>query len=632
VFCGKNWQKSDIPLNKIFQLYKNTNLQITAIISRVISAGRGLQLFDHKSINCSKWSDTEFFKQRALQPISMMDKNDTDPVSPTESGNFIEPAPMRWTLRLIFIVVFIVGVIGNSVVCVAVIRRKRMRTSNNIFTFNLALCDLLNVLIFLPTQMAAFENDHNWATGDFMCHFTYILVPVSLSASIGTLLAITSDRYRAIAYPMKPRLSGKKVKIILAIIWITSLIICSPLIFVAGEQRPAPGKVYCDEEWPEPIYSKIYWNFIFVIQYVLPLAIIVVLAVLIAVKIRQNNAMQMLPKSSQVIAAAVRQRMKQTSKITNMLIALVILYAVCMLPQHIVFLWYTYGNLAGSKYFIYVLRFANVFPMANSALNPIAYGTLNKEFKKVYKSFFNCECYKTDTDVYKASPKSINRIRTGKFRLAVYKRENDVESSSSECEKRRRKSNSSSVASSVTTKKMAKWKKNDDKEMKVRTAVPNGYQTLPKNHTQSSTLSHGPNQGKVEDEQRHVKHIPIKADHSRSQQPPDHSRGKEEEQLLLNNGMVSEYDRDGSLKDEHAELKAQPQNQKTETETTAHRDANIYGKELDSNKLHLKENLKTQLLTKSDFENDSFMNCWVEVTKIDKKLLSYLKSLKETDL
>ena len=628
MFCGKNWQKSDIPLNKIFQLYKNTNLQITAIISRVISAGRGLQLFDHKSINCSKWSDTEFFKQRALQPISMMDKNDTDPVSPTESGNFIEPAPMRWTLRLIFIVVFIVGVIGNSVVCVAVIRRKRMRTSNNIFTFNLALCDLLNVLIFLPTQMAAFENDHNWATGDFMCHFTYILVPVSLSASIGTLLAITSDRYRAIAYPMKPRLSGKKVKIILAIIWITSLIICSPLIFVAGEQRPAPGKVYCDEEWPEPIYSKIYWNFIFVIQYVLPLAIIVVLAVLIAVKIRQNNAMQMLPKSSQVIAAAVRQRMKQTSKITNMLIALVILYAVCMLPQHIVFLWYTYGNLAGSKYFIYVLRFANVFPMANSALNPIAYGTLNKEFKKVYKSFFNCECYKTDTDVYKASPKSINRIRTGKFRLAVYKRENDLESSSSECEKRRRKSSSTSV----TTKKMAKWKKNDDKEMKVRTAVPNGYQTLPKNHTQSSTLSHGPNQGKVEDEQRHVKHIPIKADHSRSQQPPDHSRGKEEEQLLLNNGMVSERDRDGPLTGEHAELKAQTQNQKTETETTAHRDANIYGKELDSNKLHLKENLKTQLLTKSDFENDSFMNCWVEVSKIDKKLLSYLKSLKETDL
>lgn len=558
-----------------------------------------------------------------------MDKNVTGPVSPTESGNFIEPAPMRWTLRLIFIIVFIVGVIGNSVVCVAVIRRKRMRTSNNIFTFNLALCDLLNVLIFLPTQMAAFENNHNWATGDFMCHFTYILVPLCLSASIGTLLAITSDRYRAIAYPMKPRLSGKKVKIILAIIWITSLLICFPLIFVAGEQRPAPGKVYCDEEWPKPIYAKIYWNFIFVIQYVLPLAIIVVLAVLIAVKIRQNNAMQMLPKSSQVIAAAVRQRMKQTSKITNMLIALVILYAVCMLPQHIVFLWFTYGNLKGSKYFIYVLRFGNVFPMANSALNPIAYGTLNKEFKKVFKSFFNCECHKTDTDVYKSSPNAINRIRTGKFRLAVYKRANDSENSSSDTEKRRRKSSPDDVASSVKRKTMPKWKNNDDQEVKDRTAVPNGYSTLSKNHTKPSALSHGSSKCNGEDEQRNITHIPTKADYSRFQQPPEHPREEEEEQLLLNNGMSSEYDGDesASFSDEHAELKTQAQNQKTLKETTAH-----HGKELDSNKLHLKENLKTQLLTKDDFENDSFMNCWVEVNKIDKKLLSYLSSLKETDL
>ena len=560
----------------------------------------------------------------------MMGKNDTSAVSPTESGNFIEPAPMRWTLRLIFVIVFIVGVVGNAVVCVAVIRRKRMRTSNNIFTFNLALCDLLNVLIFLPTQMAAFENDHNWATGDFMCHFTYILVPVCLCASIGTLLAITSDRYRAIAYPMKPRLSGKKVKIILAIIWITSILVCFPLIFVAGEQRPAPGKVYCDEQWPEPIYAKIYWNFIFVIQYVLPLAIIVVLAALIAVKIRQNNAMQMLPKSSQVIAAAVRQRMKQTSKITNMLIALVILYAVCMLPQHIVFLWFTYGNLAGSKYFIYVLRFSNVFPMANSALNPIAYGTLNKEFKKVFKSFFNCECHKTDTDVYKASPKSINRIRTGKFRLAVYKRANDSENSSSGSEKRRRNSIPNSVASSVTRKKMPKWKKHDDKEIKVGTAVPNGYLTLSKNHTQTSTLSHASTKSKGEDEQRNVTHILTKVDYSRSQQPSEHTQREEEEQLLLNNDDRYEG---VSLTDEPAELRAQTQNQKIIKETTAaHRDANIYGKGLDSNKLHLKENLKTQLLTKEDFENDSFMNCWVEVSKIDKRLLSYLSSLKETDL
>lgn len=34
---------------------------------------------------------------------------------------------------------------------------------------------------------------------------------------------------------------------------------------------------------------------------------------------------------------------------------------------------------------------------------------------------------------------------------------------------------------------------------------------------------------------------------------------------------------------------------------------------------------------KDDFENDFFMNYWVEVNKIDKKLFFYLSFLKEID-
>lgn len=556
-------------------------------------------------------------------------KNDSI-VAPTENGNFIEPPPMRWTLRLIFIVVFIVGIIGNSVVCVAVIRRKRMRTSNNIFTFNLALCDLLNVVIYLPTQMAAFENDQNWAVGNFMCHFVYILVPLCLCASIGTLLAITCDRYRAIAFPMKPRLRSKKVKIILAIIWISSLVICFPLIFVAGEVKPAPGKVYCDETWPAAIYREIYWNFIFVIQYFLPLTLIAVLAVLIALKIRQNNAIQFLPKSSQVIAAAVRQRMKQTSKITNMLIALVILYAICMLPQHIVFIWWTYGDLGMSKYRVYVLRFSNVFPMANSALNPVAYGTLNKEFKKVYKSFFNCECHKTDTDVYKAkgiSPNAANR--SGKFRLAVYKRAASDANSISEAEKRR-KSSTPSVGSLTSRMKQRRRERRNHKDTKSQEAIPNGYATM-----------NSPARKENEDDRKEVKGGDNNAARNATRnclksraRPPLHNPRTEEEQLLIygKKECRSERGRNGysSISNEHEVLSSQ-KDKKIADETTSQREADVYVKDLDMNTAHSKENLKGQLLT-HDFPNDPFIDCWVEMNKIDKKLLAYITALKETDI
>ncbi|XP_031568785.1 melanopsin-B-like [Actinia tenebrosa] len=342
-----------------------------------------------------------------------------------EGGHYmvLEPQPFRWVLRLIFISVFLVGSVGNLVVCSAILRRKRMQTSNNIFTFNLAVSDLMIVLIYLPSQMAAFENNHNWPFGYFGCQFAYIIIPVCLSASIATLLAITSDRYRAIAYPMKPKLGAKSIRLILLSIWVISLLVALPLVFVAGTVRPEPGQVYCDEEWPKPIYGEIYWISIFVIQYILPLCIIWVLAVLIALKLRRNS-LQMIERTSHVLAAAFRQRMKQSSKITNMLIALIILYAICMLPQHLVYLFSIYGDLSKFKYRVYVIRFANVFPMANSALNPIAYGTLNKEFKAVFKNFFKCECHK-DVPMEDSIHGQSHFDRGRRLRLAVYRHVDD---------------------------------------------------------------------------------------------------------------------------------------------------------------------------------------------------------------
>ena len=561
----------------------------------------------------------------------MNDTNDT--VVPTENGNFIEPPPMRWTLRLIFIVVFIVGIIGNSVVCVAVIRRKRMRTSNNIFTFNLAVCDLLNVAIYLPTQMAAFENNHNWLVGNFMCHVVYILVPLCLCASIATLLVITSDRYRAIAYPMKPRLSGKMVKIILAFIWISSLVICFPLIFVAGEVRPAPGKVYCDETWPAPIYGEIYWNFIFVIQYFLPLTMIAVLAVLIAVKIRQNNAIHLLPKGCQVIAAAVKQRMKQTSKITNMLIALVILYAICMLPQHIVFLSYTYGDLGMSKYRVYVLRFSNVFPMANSALNPIAYGTLNKEFKKVFKSFFNCECHKAETEVYRAkgTPSPLNR--SGKFRLAVYKHAGDA-NSFNDVEQRRKSSTPSLV--SLGKRKNLRRK---EKETKTQDPISNGYPTSSTGLTSPTVKSKEDDTSKnffVANEGQNI-NLPqnTRKEYFKPRaRPPLYIKKEEHEQLLIDGTMNNTPKRGrkqyAAIPRECEDLSSQ-EDKKMAVENKPQLDAVDYDEELDLYTLYSKENLRTHLLI-HDFENDPFIERWVEVKNIDKKLLAYITALKETDI
>ena len=91
-----------------------------------------------------------------------------------------------------------------------------------------------------------------------------------------------------------------------------------------------------------------------------------------------------------------------------MLFALVIIYAICMLPQHVVYFWMEFGNLNQMEFKMYIFRFSNVFPMANCALNPIAYGTLNKEFKMVFKGLLKRKwnykssiCFRWNDDQYR---------------------------------------------------------------------------------------------------------------------------------------------------------------------------------------------------------------------------------------
>lgn len=310
-----------------------------------------------------------------------------------------ESTYIKWILRLAYSVIFILGTFGNVVVCIAILKRKGMQTSCNMFTFNLAFHDLILVIVYVPTQMLVLENCYHWPLGGFMCYLAYITLPLSLSVSIGTLLAITADRYRAIVFPVKSRLTYKTVMLIVAVIWLVSALTALPLILILKHSSPEPGIWICWEAWPTDKASEAYWVSMFVFQYLLPLCVIAVLAGITAYTLKKNS----LPvgmetcEQSEVFRKTIRKRAKQTKRITNMLIALVVLYAVCMLPQHAVFtFWLRYRDRDNDSYTeteSVLMIIANIFPIANSALNAIAYGTLNKEFKAVFNGLFKCLCF-----------------------------------------------------------------------------------------------------------------------------------------------------------------------------------------------------------------------------------------------
>lgn len=69
------------------------------------------------------------------------------------SSNQMTPFEMRIAaiIGITFSITFIVGIIGNSLVLITILFQKQMRSTTNILILNLAIAELLFILICVPS-------------------------------------------------------------------------------------------------------------------------------------------------------------------------------------------------------------------------------------------------------------------------------------------------------------------------------------------------------------------------------------------------------------------------------------------------------------------------------------------------
>merc|ERR1712076_281154 len=86
-----------------------------------------------------------------------------------------------WTiiiLDVIYVLIVIIGLIGNIMTCAATIMQKSMRRSIHLYVFNLAVCDMLILIFYVPNEMMRMGNQARFVWGSSMCVFTYTVLPV----------------------------------------------------------------------------------------------------------------------------------------------------------------------------------------------------------------------------------------------------------------------------------------------------------------------------------------------------------------------------------------------------------------------------------------------------------------------
>lgn len=312
-----------------------------------------------------------------------------------------------------FIVFF--GVVGNGIVIAIVRKTPSMRTTTNYLLLNLAVADLLTLLLCPGTYDFALNHFRiNPTLGDIVCKLFAgnAIVCITFDASVLTLCVIAVERYVAIVKPFKSsswNISSKNTGLVIVLIWLMAFILSFPdsLWTVYKTDRTFASSRYpCTRPWTLDHEStvKVYIIAHCLVMIVLP-SILISFCYLSILKVLKWNL------ADPGIDEAEKNNMKRLLKL---LVSLAVAFCVLCLPFACFFLYVTaiaqtqirqdFAQLFLAHRIVRVLIFFNSF------INPLLYAAQSTNYRKAMQGI--C-CRTEDVDSESGVMKLANRNTLG---------------------------------------------------------------------------------------------------------------------------------------------------------------------------------------------------------------------------
>ncbi|XP_059198345.1 trace amine-associated receptor 13c-like [Centropristis striata] len=277
----------------------------------------------------------------------------------------------------------------NLLVIISISHFKQLQTPTNLLLLSLAVSDFfVGLLMFFQIMLT----DGCWFLGDLMCILYYVLDYIITSASIGTMVLISIDRYVAICDPLHyiDKVTQKRVQVCVCLCWIFAVLFHSLLL---KENLKHPGR-----------YNSCIGECVVVIGYVAgiadlflsflgPVTVIIVLYLRVfVVAVSQARAMR-----SHVAAVTVQQSvkitvMKSELKAARTLGVVIVVFLICVCPYFCVALTGqdTMLNASSAAFVICLFYF-------NSCLNPLIYALFYRWFRKSIKLIVTLKILQADS-------------------------------------------------------------------------------------------------------------------------------------------------------------------------------------------------------------------------------------------
>ncbi|XP_053407643.1 G-protein coupled receptor 83-like [Mercenaria mercenaria] len=289
-----------------------------------------------------------------------------------------------------------VALFGNILVCHVIFSRKRMRTVTNIFIANLAVSDILLITLNVPFNIAK-DLTKEWLFGDAMCRIMNMSLITSVYASTLTLTVIALDRHRVLLYPLRPRIMKSGGMVVVALIWIISVIFSLPFGIYSKPREIdvlITKFVRCTSNYPSPKFEQCLTVVTIILQYFIPLAVIAVTYGRIVRRIWERTDL------GAVTAYQHACRSKHKKKSIKMLMIVVIVFAICWMPLNLYhFLTDIHPDTKIFHYNANAFFVCHWIALSSTCYNPFIYCWLNEAFRAEIRAVFRC-CCPVDINIY----------------------------------------------------------------------------------------------------------------------------------------------------------------------------------------------------------------------------------------
>ena len=279
----------------------------------------------------------------------------------------------------------VLSLIGNSLVCLAFYRNRRLRTVTNFYVLSLAVADMTAAIFVFPFATVA-SGLRRWPFNYSFCQFTGFLVYYWAQVSLCTLSLTSINRYFCVVKPHQYSNFFTKKKTALSIfsIWIFLFIffLTFTLTLPVGSQWD-PNSFHCRAISLEERTDRIIYVF-FGCFFIIPMLLVVFGYGSVYRVVRQHNA---------TIAPSLREPNSpatihaQDIKACRLLFAAVFGFFGCWTPLSVSFLL-----RFGCDIFIPSVA-QSIFTMLSTFsawINPIIYGVLNRAMRKEYRNILLC--------------------------------------------------------------------------------------------------------------------------------------------------------------------------------------------------------------------------------------------------